>query len=348
MRPQVPSLLVGTFCVHVTGTSAVARELGVRLERSGWAARTTSGCRGRWLRLADMVSTAWLSRRDYSVATVDVFSGRAFVWAEIVCWVLGRLGKPYILTLRGGNLPAFARREPDRVSRLLGGAAAVTAPSPYLRELMRPYRQDLVVLPNPLDVAAYTFTPRWRPRPRLIWLRSFHRVYNPCLAVRAAARLAAGFPDVSLLMIGPDKGDGSLQQARRTAAELGIAERVVFIPGVPKSDVASWLARGDIFLNTSRVDNTPVSVMEAMATGLCIVSTSVGGIPYLLDDGGDALLVPSDDAPALDGAVRRILTDHPLAGQLSCNARRKAETWDWPAVLPAWQELLQRVASQSR
>jgi glycosyltransferase involved in cell wall biosynthesis len=96
----------------------------------------------------------------------------------------------------------------------------------------------------------------------------------------------------------------------------------------------------DIFLNTTNVDNTPVSIMEAMASGLCIVSTNVGGISYLLEHERDALLVPPDDPEAMAGAVRRLLTEPELAARLSNNARRKAEEFDWATVLPKWKELL--------
>ncbi len=67
---------------------------------------------------------------------------------------------------------------------------------------------------------------------------------------------------------------------------------VDFWASVEKSEVPAWLAKGDIFLNTTNVDNTPVSVIEAQAAGLCVVSTNVGGIPFLLENGKDALLVP--------------------------------------------------------
>jgi len=104
------------------------------------------------------------------------------------------------------------------------------------------------------------------------------------------------------------------------------------------------MAKGDIFLNTTNVDNAPVTVLEAMASGLCVVSTNVGGIPYMLEDEQDALLVPPDDAEAMAAAVRRVLTEPRLAESLSRNARHKAERSDWAVVLPQWETLLAAVA----
>lgn len=333
-------LLVGNFLSHAGGSRGVCEDLAVRLAEAGWQVSTASTRSARIPRLADMLATAWRRRHAYEVAHVDVFSGPAFIWAEAVAWLLRRLNKPYILTLRGGSLPSYARRYPRRVSALLRSAAVVTTPSGYLLEHMQPYCPALRLLPNPIDLPLYPFHRREAPRPLLVWLRAFHTIYNPSLAVEVVARLAREFPGVRLLMVGPDKGDGSLQKAQAHADRLGVRERVTFAGGVPKREVGEWLSRGDIFINTTSVDNTPVSVIEAMACGLCVVSTSVGGIPYLLEHEQDALLVPPGDAEAMAAAVRRILTDGELAARLSQNARCKVEVFDWSVILPEWEQLL--------
>lgn len=333
-------LLVGNFLSASIGVRFVCEDLAERLSGAGWSVRTTSDRRPKLARLADMLGTAWSRRGEYAAAQVDVYSGQAFLWAEAACWTLRRARKPYVLTLHGGSLPMFAKRWPGRVRRLLQSAAVVTTPSRYLLEKMRPYRDDLCVLPNPLDLAAYTYRSRAKPAPRLVWLRAFHQVYNPALAVRVVAQLASEFPEIQLTMVGPDKGDGSLEAVRQAAAELGVAERVA-IPGrVPKTEVPAWLDRADIFLNTTNVDNTPISVLEALGCGLCVVSTNVGGLPYLLEDGRNALLVPPDDPDALASAVRRVLNEPGLAERLSQAARATAEAHDWSVVLPRWEALL--------
>jgi glycosyltransferase involved in cell wall biosynthesis len=210
-----------------------------------------------------------------------------------------------------------------------------------LQEQMAPYRADLILLPNPIQIAAYPARLRTEAAPRLVWLRAYHHLYNPALALRTFEQLAGEFPALRLRMIGPDKGDGSAEQVRQWIAAHAFAGRIEQAGAVAKSDVPAQLDRGDIFLNTANADNTPVSVLEAMACGLCIVSTNVGGIPYLLEDGRDALLVPPDDEFAMAAAVRGILRTPRLAETLSRNARRGAEPFDWSAVLPKWEQLLE-------
>jgi glycosyltransferase involved in cell wall biosynthesis len=290
-----------------------------------------------------MIMTVWRFRRLYTVANVDVYSGRAFLWAEVVCHLLRMLRKPLILTLHGGGLPDFAKRWPGRVRRLLAKANKVTAPSSYLLEQMRPYRPDVTLLPNAIDLGKYPFHLRQRPRPHLVWLRAFHNIYNPSLAPKVVAELKKDFHDITLVMYGPDKGDGSLQKAQQIGADLDVAPSLKFPGVVPKADVPARLNSGDIFLNTTNVDNTPVSVLEALASGLCVVSTNVGGIPYLLQNEENALLVAPNDAKAMANAVHRILTEHGFAEKLSANGRKRVEEFDWPVILAQWEKLFEQL-----
>jgi glycosyltransferase involved in cell wall biosynthesis len=291
-----------------------------------------------------MLSTVWRRRREYDVAQVDVYSGPSFVWAESVCWLLTRLGKPFILTLHGGNLPSFAKRCPGRVRRLLDSAHAVTNPSRYLQEALRSYREELLLLPNAIDIASYPFKLRGNPQPKLIWLRAFHRMYNPCMAVRVVAALLHEFPGIQMIMVGPDKGDGSLEEVQLEVKRLGLEGRISVAGPVPKNQVPVVLDSGDIFLNTTNVDNTPVSVIEALASGLCVVSTNVGGLPALLENEQDGLLVQPESSSAMATAVRRTLLEPGLAERLSRNARAKAEQLDWSKILPRWETLLAQAA----
>jgi glycosyltransferase involved in cell wall biosynthesis len=338
-RPAI--LVVGNFVSGWTGSRGVCEDFSDRLEGAGWIVYRTSTVRLPLLRVADMMLSALRLGRRISVAQVEVFSGRAFGWAEAVCWILGRSGVPYILTLHGGALPEFASSRPQRVTRLLRSAAAVTTPSRYLKDRMEPFHAGLRVVPNALDLARYPFHLRDSPAPRLVWVRAFHRIYNPALAVRVLDRLRSRFPDIRLTMVGPDKGDGTLAEVQALAARLGVSDRLTICGAQPKSRIPAMLGEHDVFLNTTDVDNTPVSVLEAMACGLCVVSTDVGGIPFLLEHERTALLCPPRDAPAMSALVERLLVDgNGLATRLSREGRVVAEGISWDQVLPRWEELL--------
>lgn len=338
-------LFIGTHPPPDVGTRSVAEGLAEKLRANGFNSILTSRARRRIVRVWQMVADTWVQRHSYDLAHVDVYSGAAFRWAEVSTFLLRAIKKPVILTLHGGNLVSFARTHPRRMARLLSRADAVTTPSRYLAEAVRDLRNSIEVIPNPIETAAYAYVERSHPGPSLVWLRAFHRMYDPVLAIRVLARLE-DIPEAHLTMIGPDK-DGSLAEARAEANRRGVLQRVSFVGGVPKADVPRLLAKGDIFLNTSTVDNTPVSVIEAMATGLLVVSTSVGGVPYLITSGHDGILVAQGDADAMAAAVRRYLEQPAFAARVSRNARAKAENFSWDEVLPRWVELLTRISASN-
>lgn len=340
-------LIIGNMAGKMGRGQAVCESLKVLLENAGWRVFIASGYVPWYMRIADMLWTAFKYRAQYPVALIEVFSGRAFIWAEVVAWLLRRLKKPYILALYGGDLPFFSERHSSRVKKLLNSASVVISPSEYTRKLMLPYRSDIQVLSYGVDQSVYNFRLRDKPEPLLMTIRAFHSIYNLSMAPKVLAMLVEEFPDIQLVMTGGDKQDGSWESVERISMDLNIKNRVKMLGFVPREDLPGLLDRAGVLLNTPNVDNTPVSLLEAMACGLCIVSTNVGGLPYLLEDGVDALLVPPNDPEAMASAVRRILTGPGLAPRLSLNARRKAEQFDWSVILPQWENLFCEVAADS-
>jgi glycosyltransferase involved in cell wall biosynthesis len=333
-------LIVGNLLSGSVGVRAQSEDLAERLSAAGHSVIATSTVRARVPRLADMLTTTWMRRGDYDVAIVDVFSGHAFLWAEWVCAALRRARKPYVLVLHGGNLPTFALRNRQRVIQLFASANAVVAPSLYLVNHMRNYRADIRVIPNAIHVSRYPFRLRQAAQPRLIWLRAFHRIYNPTLALEVMYRLNREYPEARLTMVGPDKHDGTREETEAAMARLQLGHCVALQGAMPKTSIPELLGSGDIFLNTSNIDNTPVTVVEAMAAGLCIVSTDPGGIADLIENDHQGVLVPTADPGAMADAVRRVLEDRSLSERLSQNARAKSEQFDWLAVLPMWTDTL--------
>ncbi|HEX5720675.1 MAG TPA: glycosyltransferase family 4 protein [Thermoanaerobaculia bacterium] len=302
------------------------------LEREGWDVRTASSRVNRWLRLADVATSPWRWHGRVDVLVLMVFSGPAFRLVEAASAAGARLGMPMVFWLHGGNLADFAGRHPARVRRVLARGRASVAPSKFLAE---PFGAR--VIPNVVDLDQYPYRHRAQVAPRLLWMRTFHELYRPDLALKALERLKT--TGATLTMAGQDKG--LLAQTRRRAEEMGLDVR---FPGfLDAESKRREFARHDVFLNTNQVDNAPVSVLEAAAFGLPVVSTQVGGIPHLLRDGEEALLVPEGDAEALAASVRRLLDEPGLAARLSAAGREVAERSSWPRVKPLWQELLASV-----
>lgn len=327
---------------------SVCQDLADAFESVGVETHITSRKRGRLARALDMCGAVWLKRGDYDIALMDVYSGWAFVWAFTCGLILKALDKPFILTLHGGNLPVFGKRRPRLVKMLLGWADAVNTPSLYMQQQMSPYHPAIGFIPNPLDLALYRFRERQSAAPRLIWLRAFHEVYQPTMAVEVVNHLRAEYPDIHMLMIGPDKGDGSLQKTQALIHQLELDSHITFTGGIPKQQVGAHLDQHDIFINTSRTDNLPVSITEAMACGLIVISTNVGAIPYKLLQSRAGLVVPPGDVSAMADAVRQVLNQPDFAHQCSINAFESTREYQISTIVQQWMKIIQGISDRNR
>jgi glycosyltransferase involved in cell wall biosynthesis len=294
--------------------------------------------------MADTMASALRWSSELDVAVIDVFSGAGFVLADLAARMLGMRGVPIVLVLRGGNLPAFSERHPRAVRRLLA-RGVVVAPSAFLARRFADISPGTVVIPNVIALQEYPFRLREVPGPKLLWMRSFHAIYNPVMAIRVVERLRQSHPATCLTLAGQDKGLLTMMQGLVRDRELDAHVNFAgFLDHVGKK---VHFQRNDIFLNTNDIDNMPVSVIEAAAFGLPIVATAVGGVPDLLRDGQTGLLVPAGDDAAMSRAVERLLEEHGLSANLSRNGRRLAEECSWAQVRTLWADVF-RTARDGR
>jgi glycosyltransferase involved in cell wall biosynthesis len=303
---------------------------------------TTSHRTARSARLADTVASIARWRNAVDVAVVMVFSGAGFVMADATTRAAKAVGLPVVLWLHGGNLPDHAARHPRWARDVLSRAKRVVAPSPYLRRTAASLGFKAVVVPNLLPLEGYPWRQRYSLAPRILWMRTFEDLYQPEVAVDVLDLLRRTCPRATLTMAGQDTG--GLAGTRAYVHQKGLDGYVRFAGFLDEAGKRAALADHDLFLNTTRVDNTPVSLMEAAASGLPIVSTASGGIPDLFEHGRTALLADIGDTAAIAAHLNRLLADAELAGALSEAGRELASRSLWPAVRQRWEAVLGEAA----
>lgn len=314
-------------------------------ESAGYRTRRASGFRNRWLRTAHQI-LGLLSWRRTNLVVIAAFSGPSFLISEFSVPLARLTGKKSILFLHGGNLPTFGAANRRRVERTLLAADAVFAPSAFLAQTFRDWGVDVHVVPNVLRIDRYEFRRRAPLRPRIMWMRTFHEHYDPISAVRAFAAIRAVRDDATMTMAGADQGllDETVAEARR----LGVDDAVAFPGYLDLPGKLAAFADHDVFLNSNLVDNMPVSVLEAGASGLVVVATAVGGIPALVRDGEDGILVEGGDHGSMARTVLALLDDPERAGELSEGGRAMAERSGWPQVHDLWRSELELVLPNRR
>ncbi len=319
--------LVGRHPGYVTTQGEI---LSDRFSESGYTTFEASSHPNRYVRLADIVATIIKHRKEIDVLVLNTYSGPSFV-VEDLASRLGRLfGHRIVMVLRGGAMPDFMARFPRWTKQVLSRADALIAPSEYLAKAIAPYGFQARVIPNVIDISKYPYRRRERLQPKLFWMRAFHEVWNPLMAIRVLARLREHRPDAMLTIAGQDKGLEA--ESKQLAKELGVDDAVRF-PGFLNMEAKAREGdAADIFISTNRIDNMPVSVVEACAMGLPVISTEVGGMADLLTNGETGLLVPDNDDEQMVEAILALLDDPMLAAKLSEQGRALAERSSWPRV----------------
>lgn len=321
------------------GVSVTAIEtLGPLLESEGHHLFYASSKKNMFLRMLDMLWHVFKLRNKIDAVLIDTYSTSSFWYAFLVAQMARFLKLVYVPILHGGNLPYRLKNNPRLCSMLFKNAYKNVAPSAYLLHHFELNGfNNTVFIPNTIEISSYVFKERKAVAPNLLWVRSFARIYNPNMAVEVLRKLKVHYPEAALCMVGPDK-DGSLAAAKALAEQYGL--EVTFTGKLSKKEWIVLSQEYDLFINTTHFDNTPVSVMEAMALGLPVVSTNVGGIPYLLENNVDALLVDDNGIEQMVEAISQLCQDENVAQTLSSNARTKAESFDWSNVKKSWQDIL--------
>lgn len=308
---------------------------------AGYRVRLASSVKWPPLRTLDQVR-ALLTWRDVDVLVIATYSGASFLIARFGTYLGRKVGRrKVVLFLHGGNLPVYAPAHRDAVTRTFDRADLIVAPSTYLADAFRDWGYDLAVVSNVLPFEPAETPPRTAARPALLWMRTFAAEYDPLAALDVLQRVLASEPDATLTMAGGDQG--LLDATRARATELGLDDRVTFPGYLDAAGKADAFARHDVFVNTNRVDNTPVSVLEAAAAGLVPVAMRVGGIPALLSDGTDSVLIEPGDVDAMAAAIVGLVGDPARFQALSDGARELADRSTWPSVRAAWEDQLARL-----
>lgn len=308
------------------------------LRKEGFEVKTSSAKKNQLLRLSEMMTSIIRNKSWADLVLIDTYSTRNFWYAVLTAELCSNLELDYILLLHGGDLPERLKNNPKLSASLFKKEKLNIAPSRYLfKEFQQAGFGNIKYIPNSIFLKDYTFKARKNLKPKLLWVRAFAEIYNPMLAINMLDDLLKEYPDAELCMVGPEK-DESYKECFKYAESNKLP--VKFTGKLTKQEWIDLSKDYDIFINTTNIDNTPVSLIEAMALGFPIISTNVGGIPYLLKDKETGLLVPPKNKSVMVDAISTLLENPNLAENLSQNARNQAEKFDWEIVKKEWKRVL--------
>ncbi len=279
------------------------------------------------------VAKASLCTYDRTHAVMASYAGAA---ALFIYW-LKRV--PYVLTLQSGTLdtPAYVRvirfifplyraihRNADRVH-------AVSSPLRKRAFALGVPPEHIAVIPNGIDSRRYADAGIPRLPLRIAVLARLEKVKGVRYAIEAMEHIAAHFPASELVIAGDGSERAALEDLVRAK---GLEKNVIFKGALRPDEVPAFLAAATVFICPSLAEGFGIVILEAMAAGSAVVATDVGGIPDIVTDGINGLLVPAHDSRAIADAVIRIITDARLYGAITDAGKIRARAFDWHDVAP--------------
>jgi len=287
-----------------------------------------------------------LAREIQRADVVHVFSASywSFLLSPLPAIVIARvLRRPVILHYHSGEAPDHLHR--SRLARIaLSRTHVNVVPSPYLADVFGRFGLGAQVVPNVVDLQRFRFRIRDPLMPRVLSVRNFEPIYNVAATLRAFQLVQRERPDATLTVVG---GGGQDAELRALAADLRL-QGVTFAGRVRPDDMAAQYDAHDVYVQSPRIDNAPVSVIEAFASGLPVVSTDTGGISHILVHERDGLLCRPDDDRALARGILQVLADPDAARRRAAAARAQADRYGWDAVGDQWLQLYRDLARHAR
>ena len=285
-------------------------------------------------RLVPYLAHLWQATGRVNVMHILANSGWAWhLFAAPAIWIAWLRGVPTVVNYRGGDADAFFARQFRLVRPTLARAGVVAVPSGYLDAVFAKYGIATGVVPNIVNLDAFRPAEALPAQAHLLVTRNLEPIYDIGTALRAFALVAARYPDARLTVAGSGPDRAALEEL---TAHLGIAELVRFTGRLDNAELPALYRTAGIVVNASRVDNMPISLLEAMASGVPIVSTNVGGIPHVVEHEATALLVPPGEPVAMANAIIRLLGDRQLALRLRAAGIEAVERYAWPRVRGEW------------
>ena len=281
----------------------------------------------------------WTGLKDADIAHVFSASYWSFLIAPVPAWLVARSrGAKVLIHYHSGEARDHLRR--FRSARpVLARVDRLVVPTGFLVDVFREFALDADAVPNVIDLSQFTFRQRKPLRPHLVCTRGFHPYYSVDVVVRAFAEVVKKFPDAQLDLVG---GGEQESEIRALVSEFKLTG-VHFAGVVSREEIARYYDRADIFINASCLDNMPVSVLEAFASGTPVVTTEPEGMRYLVEDGRTGLLSPVGDAEALARNVVRLLEDPEFANRLAANAYEQSKRYAWKIVREQWLDVYRRM-----
>ena len=266
--------------------------------------------------------------RGYDVLHIHCCSGWGFLPALVGVPVGRWMKKRVVLTYHGGGGERFFDRHRRLMRHYLTRTDVNIVLSGFLAKVFDKLGLPYTIIPNIIELNDKQYRLRETLKPNFICTRAHEELYNiPCI-LRAFLKVQSEIPEATLTLVGTGSQHERLVNMTK---EMGLTN-VTFTGRVDNKEIYRYLDLSDIFLSAPTVDNMPVSVLEAMNAGLLVISSRVGGVTYMIDDGKTGLLFDSDDSDQLAEKMIWAVENQDIAKKLIIKAHQDVNKYRWENI----------------
>ena len=320
-------LLICNYRPGVGGISGQVELLQKHLREEGHVADIFS-TKGSFLWRLGLPVRLRRAAKDYDVMHIHCCSGWGFLPAVVGITVGRRLSKRLVVTYHGGGGEEFFAKHHRLVRHFLTRTDENIVLSGFLGRVFEKHDIPFEIIPNIIELDRDAYRKRTELQPRFICVRAHEELYNiPCI-LRAFRLVLGRYPEASLLLV----GGGSLHEQLKHMADDMNLRNVTFTGRVDNSEIYSYLDKADIILSAPKVDNMPVSLLEAMNAGLLVISSRVGGVPYMISDFATGLLFESDNAEELADKMILAVYDQEMTVQIAWQGHQVVKKYLWENI----------------
>lgn len=299
-------------------------------------------------RLLPYIFDVWKLAGKVDVIHLMANSGWSWqLFSAPVLWIGSLRKTPVIVNYRGGEAKTYFEKSFKWVKPSLNKAREIVVPSGYLEKVFGDFGVTTRVVPNIINLDRFKPVEQKIPKTsnqffKLIITRNLEAIYGIETAIKAVGIAKNGVPNICLEIAGTGPQQVQLEQL---VEQLGLQGEVSFVGRLDAEQIVDFYQSADVMLNPTTVDNMPNSILESLASGVPVITTNVGGIPYIVEQGKTALMVPVGDEKAMAEYIVHLYQEPDVRQQLIENGIDAVQPYAWPQVKGQWLSLYSAVGA---
>ena len=333
MLKDIKIVFIAYFADYITQAS----DLSKLFRDEGATVFTTSKKKNVILRAYEIAKTLITEKDNFDVVVIQSHSYLNFLYTPFALIISKFLNKKFIVMYLGGAAVKFFPKYKSIIKPVFKLADEIVVGSGYLENEFRKIGIKSNIIPAVINLNNWRFKKRNVFKPKILWLRALFPEYNPGMAIRVIKNLEGLSVDAVLTFVGNDRLRKEMEEL---SIQLNVEEKVKIMGHIDPSKLQNIYDSHDIFINTTHVDNQPRSIIEAMACGLPVISTNVGGCPYVIDHEKTGFLVEDNDDVNMTNYVLKIINDEVISKEMTEKAKNELSIYNWKSVKEKWEKII--------